>query len=63
MSDVGEFSRGLGLGQGPAPGVPRLATLLGGGEEANAIRGIALGCALSAVLWAGLGALARAVLG
>jgi hypothetical protein len=33
------------------------------GSDANAVRGIAFGCVVSALLWAGLGVLVRAALG
>jgi hypothetical protein len=60
MSDVGKAPRGYNL---------YLARLrigpfaIGDDGEANAIRGIALGCAVSTVFWVGLGAIVRAALG
>lgn len=60
MGDVGEFSRG----REPRAAWAGPASFASGalGAEANAIRGIVLGCALSAVFWVGLGALVHAAL-
>ena len=59
MSDVGELTRGYRLNSAQAHAVPFAIR----GDDANAVRGIAFGCVVSALLWAGLGVLVRAALG
>ena len=61
MSDVGKAPRGYDLYLARV----RIGPFAIGSDdgEANAIRGIALGCAVSTVFWVGLGAIVRAALG
>jgi hypothetical protein len=59
MGNVGESSRGYRLTSAGARAVPFTIR----DDDANAIRGIAFGCAVSALFWAGLGALVRATWG
>jgi hypothetical protein len=61
MGDVGGLSRGYRLSLSGPRAVPFSSRA--GGESANAIRGIAFGCAVSTLFWVGLGALVRAALG
>lgn len=59
MGNVGEFTRGYR----PAPAGAHALPFAIQGDDANAIRGIAFGCAVSAFFWVGLGALMRAAWG
>ncbi len=59
MSDVGNLTHG----HHPNSARVRTTSFAIRGSDANAVRGIAFGCAVSDLLWAGLGVLVRAALG